>query len=305
MADHLIRALLRSHNIRLVAALTTELSRTAALRHKASPAAACAAGRGLTAGLLLATLSKSDERVTIQLIGNGPLRGVTVDAYGDGLVRGYPLEAQACAEVSMAGRQRLAPLIGREGVVNLVRDIGLRDRYQGQVTLVTSEIDEDIEAYLRDSEQIPSALGCEVVMEQDGPENGTIASAGGLLAQIMPDSPQGTQDLLRELQHSLRTGALYDLLREGPTTAKKLLELAAGPHVDELEIFDERPLRFQCRCDLERIEAMIAGLDTLALDEMISDGQAAITCNYCSEVYTVPKDALLRLRAQKPPREQQ
>lgn len=301
MADHLIRALLRSHNVRLVAALTTDLGSTAAARHKASPAAACALGRGLTAGLLLATLSKTQERVTIQLVGNGPLRGVTVDAYGDGLARGYPLEAQACAGVSMAGRQLLAPLIGRDGVVNLVRDIGLRDRYQGQVSLVTSEIDEDVEAYLRDSEQIPSALGCEVVIEEDG----RIASAGGLLAQIMPDSPQGTHDLLRELQHSLRTGALYDLLRGGVATAREILELAAGPYVDQLELFDERPLRFQCHCDLQRIEAMLGGLDTLALDEMISDGQAAITCNYCSEVYTVPKEDLLRLRAQKPSREQQ
>lgn len=306
MADHLIRALLRTHNIRLVAALTTDLCRSAASRHKATPAAACSLGRGLTAGLLLATLSKSEERVTIQVLANGPLRGLTVDAYGDGLVRGYPLDAQAAAGVSMAGRQRLAPLIGRDGVVNLMRDIGVRDRYQGQVSLVTSEIDEDIEAYLRDSEQIPSALGCEVVMaEENGP--GGIVCAGGILAQIMPDSPQDAQDHLRELQHALRTGSLYDLLAQGspPQSAKELLSLAAGPHRDQLTFFDERPLRFQCRCDLQRIEAMIAGLETLAIDEMIADGQASVTCNYCGEVYTVPKEDLLRLRAQKPAREQQ
>lgn len=305
MADHLIRALLRTHNIRLVAALTTDLCRTAASRHKATPAAACALGRGLTAGLLLATLSKSDERVTIQVVANGPLRGITVDAYGDGLVRGYPLDAQAAGGVSMAGRQRLAPLIGRDGVVNLMRDIGVRDRYQGQVSLVTSEVDEDIEAYLRDSEQIPSAVGCEVVMD----EAGGIVCAGGILAQIMPDSPQDAQDHLRELQHALRTGALYDLLAQGaqPQSAKELLSLAAGPRSnrDQLTFFDERPLRFQCRCDLQRIEAMIAGLETLAIDEMIADGQASVTCNYCGEVYTVPKEDLLRLRAQKPAREQQ
>ena len=104
-----------------------------------------------------------DRRVTIQVQGDGPLRGVTVDAYDDGSVRGYPLLPEACAAERMDRRQRLADLVGRDGVVNVVRDVGLSERFQGQVSLVTSEIDEDLEAYLRQSEQIPSALGTEAV----------------------------------------------------------------------------------------------------------------------------------------------
>jgi molecular chaperone Hsp33 len=301
MPDHLIRAMLPDLNIRLVAALTTELSRDAATRHKASPAASCALSRGLTAGLLLATLSKSEERVTLQILANGPLKGLTVDAYGDGLVRGYPVEPQGGLEASakMAKRQRLADLIGRQGVVNVVRDVGLRDRYQGQVELVTSEVDEDVEAYLRDSEQIPSAVGCEVVMD----ETGAIASAGGLLAQIMPDSPPQTRDHLRELQHALRTGELYDLLKTAPPSAEALLQLAARSL--SVRIIDERPLRFQCRCDLKRIEAMVGQLETVELDGLIAEGKAEITCNYCGAVYNLSQEDLLRLREQRPPREQQ
>ena len=117
MPDHLIRAMLPALNVRLVAALTTELSRNAAERHNTSAAAACALSRGLTAGLLLATLTKNEERVTLQLVGNGPLRGLTVDAYGDGLVRGYPLEPRGAEEATakMAKRQRMADLIGARG----------------------------------------------------------------------------------------------------------------------------------------------------------------------------------------------
>lgn len=303
MPDHLIRAMLPALNVRLVAALTTELSRTAATRHKTSAAATCVLSRGLTAGLLLATLSKTEERVTLQLVGSGPLRGLTVDAYGDGLVRGYVVEPQAAQDhaAKMARRQRTADLIGREGVVNVMRDIGVGDRYQGQVSLCTSEVDEDVEAYLRESEQIPSALGCEVVMDAAG----EVLMAGGVLAQIMPDSPQGTREHLRELQHAMRSGELYERLKSGPDSAKALVELSAGPYADRIDFIDERPLRFQCRCDLKRIEAMLVGMETVDLDGMIEEGEAKITCNYCSEVYRLSKDELLRLRAQKPPREKQ
>jgi len=301
MPDHLIRAMLPPLNVRLVAALSTDVCRTAKSRHKASPAAACALGRGLTASLLLATLSKTEERVTVQIVANGPLRGLTVDAYGDGMVRGYPLEPQAGLGISMASRQRLADLLGRSGVVNVVRDIGVRDRYQGQVALVTSEVDEDLEAYLRDSEQIPSALGCEVVMDAAG----EVLMAGGVLAQSMPDSPPVTAAHLRELQHALRTGALYHLLKSGPSSARALAELAAGPYAETVELIDERPLRFHCRCDLSRIESMLLGMDTVELDGMIEEGRAEITCNYCGRVYTLSRDDLLRLRAQRPQRETQ
>lgn len=305
MPDHLIRAMLPDLNVRLVAAMTTDLSRDAAQRHKATPAAACALSRGLTSALLLATLAKTEERVTLQIQANGPLRGLTVDAYGDGLVRGYPLDATAAPEATpkMARRQRMADLIGRDGVLNIVRDIGLRDRYQGQVALIVSEVDEDVEAYLRDSEQIPSALGCEVVMDAEG----GIVAAGGLLAQIMPDSPPSTKDHLRELQHALRSGELYDLMKTGPENAQALLRLAAGPYCDRIDLLDERALRFQCRCDLLRIEAMVMGMELVDLDAMIEEGEAKITCNYCSALYTLSKETLLRLRAQKPTatREQQ
>lgn len=298
--DHLYRGLIRELNMRLVVALCPELCRDAARRHKASPAAACALARGMVSGVLLATLSKTEERVTIQIQSNGPLRGLSVDAYGDGLVRGFPHAPQASLEASMAKRQRLAPLLGRSGVVHVVRDIGLRDRYQGQVDFVTAEVDEDVEAYLRQSEQIPSALGCEVTMDADG----TIVSAGGVLVQSMPDSPEETKHHLREVQHMLRSGELYDLLKTGPRSAKDLAKLVAGKYEGSLEIFDDRPLRFQCRCDRNRIAAMIGGLEIADLDEMIAEGQAEVSCNYCAQVYTIDRDELVRLRQARPQREQ-
>lgn len=300
MSDLLIRAVHRPLNLRIVSLVATELCQSAARRHQASAAAACALGRGLCAGLLLASVVPGGERVTIQLVGNGPLKGVTVDAYDDGAVRGYPLAASACAERLMNKRQILANLIGRDGVVNIVRDVGLKERFAGQVPLVTGEIDEDIEAYLRQSEQIPSALGCELTMDAAG----QVLSAGAVLLQSLPESPPETAVALRDAQHALRGGDLFDRLNAGPATPRELAQLLLGPHGGGIEVQDERPLLFRCRCDRGRIEAMIAGQSLEAIDEMISDGQAEVTCNYCGEIYRLSRDELLAVRQQKQARAQ-
>lgn len=288
LTDCLVRAVNRDIAIRVVAAVTTDLSRVAAARHRVLPPVACALSRGLSAGLLLSTLTRGDERVTLQIQCDGPLRGLTVDAYDDGDVRGYPAEPCPDLVLPVRQRQRLAPLVGY-GLLSVIRDIGLRDRYQGQTHLANGEIDEDVEHYLRGSEQIPSALGCEVLMGDDG-----IRRAAGFLCQVLPG---GDEALVESARGILRGGGLYELLRAGEVTPQEIC--AAVLPGTELELLDRRPLRFKCRCSRERIEAMLEGLSPRDLDEMMAEGQAQVTCNFCNEVYTIDVDTLARLRAGK------
>jgi molecular chaperone Hsp33 len=285
--DHLVRAIARAADVRVAAAITTGLVIEGADRHGLSPAASCAVGRALTSGLLLATLTKGGERVTVQLVGDGPIGSITVDAT-DGDVRGYAQHPKAGPDLQ-PGRISVAHTLGRRGVVNVLRDVGLRELYQGQVALVTGEVDEDVEAYLRSSEQVPSALGCEVVLGTDG----RVVAAGGVLVQSLPG---GAPDAVREMQHLLRTGGLYDLLVEGVHSAQTLAErlYAAAP----LELVgEERPVRFRCRCSEERISDTLRLLTTVDLDEMIADGKPAeITCNFCNTTYRIDQAALERIR---------
>jgi molecular chaperone Hsp33 len=293
VSDRLVRAIDRERNVRVAAAVTTRLVADAARRHQLSPAASNAVGRALSSGLLLATLTKGDERVTVQIIGDGPVGSITVDATGSGDVRGYALHGQAGAD--LGPQPRVADLVGRRGVVNVVRDLGMRELYQGQVALVTGEVDEDIEAYLRVSEQVPSALGCDVVLDGAG----AIQGAGGVLVQALPG---GEPDVVREVQHALRTGRLYDVLRDGvsaETLAERIYTL--GP----LEfIGDKRPVRFRCRCSPERIAEMLALLGTVDLDEMIAENKPAeVVCNYCNTRYQIGRAELEQIRARVAPRE--
>jgi molecular chaperone Hsp33 len=293
MHDHLIRAIAPERNLRVVCAVTSRLVAEAATRHALSPAAACAMGRALTSGLLLATLTKGGERCTIQLVGDGPLGGITVDATDAGDVRGYARNTDAGA----GGRASIARALGRNGVVNVVRDVGLKDLYQGQVALTNGEIDEDLETYLRVSEQVPSALGCDVVLGDDG----RVLAAGGILVQSLPE---GDSESVREMQHELRTGRLFEVLRAQPEVGARALAEQLYT-LGRLEpIGEERQVRFQCRCSQEKIGDMLKLLSTVDLDEMIAeDKPAEVTCNFCNQRYEIRRSELERIRALVAPRQ--
>lgn len=286
--DHLVRAIDRERHIRVCAAMTTGLVADAARRHELSAAATRAVGRALTSGVLLATLTKGDERVTVQLLGDGPLGSITVDANGAGDVRGYAHHPQAGAD--FPPERHVADVVGRRGVVNVLRDLGLKELYQGQTTMVTGEVDEDIEAYLRTSEQVPSALGCDVLLDASG----QVAAAAGVLVQAMPG---GDPDIVRDVQHALRTDLIGELLRQGVRSAKTIAERAwtAGP----LEFMaGDRGIRFHCRCSAERIGEMLALLGTVDLDEMIAENKPAeVVCNYCNTRYQIGRQELEQIRA--------
>lgn len=300
MGDLLVRGIDRAAGLRVAVAVTTDLAQEAARRHGAEGLGACALGRALTSSLLLATLTKGNERVTLQLQGDGPLGGITADATA-GDVRGYPIHPER-ARRPCDGRGRVVEVLGRHGVVNVLRDLGLKERYQGQIALVTGEVDEDVEGYLRSSEQVPSALGCDVVVEggevrasagclvQALPEE--VASYGGHAASL-PSEPRGP-DTVRAAQHALRIGVLWEALVRGGHSPRGLAETVYG---GPLEFLDERPLRFACRCSREKVEDSLTLLGTIDLDEMIAeDGRAEVTCNFCSSHYLVEREALERIR---------
>jgi molecular chaperone Hsp33 len=288
--DHLIRAIDRVANVRIVAVVTTQLAAEAARRHELSAGASCALGRALSSSLLLATLTKGHERVTLQLVGEGPIGSVTADANGNGEVRGYVLH-QAAGGSLPPGRPRIVELLGKRGVLNVVRDLGLKELYQGQVPFVSGEVDEDVEAYLRTSEQVPSALGADVVLD----DAGRIRAAGGVLVQTMPD---GDPEIVRQVQHALRSGRLYELMEGGERSAGAIAQALYPARPIEI-LGDARPVRFECRCSPERIADTLMLLGTVDLDEMIADSKPTeIVCNFCNTKYQIDRSELERIRAQ-------
>jgi molecular chaperone Hsp33 len=295
--DQIVRGLIDGGWARVVAVTTSGLAREAARRHQANGAAAVALARGLTAGLMLATLTKDEERVTLQVLGDGPLGGVTVDASAAGHARAYVKNPAVRLPPPPAGaRLALGPAVGRAGLVSVVRDVGLRENFRGQTSLVSGEIDEDVEHYLNASEQIDSALGCEALLDAAG----AVVVAAGILVQALPGSEAAAD--VAAARARLRSGAL------GRATAalaaggddcdlEALIAAALGQEVGAVQILDARPVSFRCPCSRTRAGASLALLGQSELAAMIlDDGKAEVICNFCRARYDFSETDLETIR---------
>jgi molecular chaperone Hsp33 len=279
MIDTIVRCLLRDPPLRVVAVSSTEVAREAARRHRAVGGAQVALGRGATAGLLLATLTKGGEQVTLQILGNGPLGSLLVDATDAGNVRVSLRNPDVLVPGPQGWRVSVADGIGKNGVVSVARDLGMRFQSTGQALMVSGEIDEDIENYLTTSEQIDSALGCEVLLG-----NGEVAASAGVLVQCMPG--EDAAEVVAGARARLRAGALTELVARGITEPADLARLLVGAPGDRLEVLDARPVRFHCPCSRERVQRSLELLDPEDLQSMVDDREGAeVTCNFCRAVY--------------------
>jgi molecular chaperone Hsp33 len=226
--------------------------------------------------------------VTLQILGDGALRGITVDANAAGEARGFVSGRDAAAPrdpwPGPRRRARLAALVGA-GVVNVIRDLGLRERYQGASALASGEIDEDVEHHLTVSEQVESALRCDAVLD----ERGGVRAAGGVLVQCLPG---GDVAAVARARARLAEG-LFAALAGGPGGAVELATRALGAGVDVLDV---RPVRFRCPCSRDRVCAALALCGEEELRAMLrDDGGAEVTCNFCAQPYRVDAGELGRL----------
>jgi molecular chaperone Hsp33 len=294
------RCILEGGAVRVVVALTTPAAREAARRHDARGAAALALARGTTAGLLLSTLAKDRERVTLQILGDGPFGGLTVDAHSSGHVRAYLKNPAARLPHSLNAlppidpfRQSLAAGVGSSGIVSVVRDLGLREAFRGQTALSSGEIDEDVERYLTESEQIDSALACDAMLE--GAPDAGVAISGGILVQALPGSDGA--ELVDAMRLRLRGGAFARALGTRPPSAEALALAVLGPDGSSLQLLDSRTVAFHCPCSRERAGASLALLGSAELGEMIlEDVPAEVTCNFCRERYLFDEAELEAIR---------
>jgi molecular chaperone Hsp33 len=292
--DHLLRALLPRHNVRVVAAVTGDVAREAARRHGAVGGVAAALGRAATAGLLLATITKDKERLTAELAGDGPLGSLMVDAAADGAVRVYVKNPTITIPALPQAHVPLGRAIGTAGHVRVARDLGLREIVSGQTSLIDGEVDTDIEHYLVASEQIPSVLACETFLGTDLDPT----ASGGILLQTLPGGE--ALPLLEEMRAELRHGALGRALaaigRDG--NAEALARAVLGPESHDLLSLDTRPLRFHCACSKERAASALALLGAAQLQLMADeDDGAEVTCDFCRARHHFTRADLDHIRA--------
>ena len=290
MTDRLIRATAADGGIRAVAAITTNLTETARLRHRLSAVSTDALGRAMTAGLLLTSGMKTKfARVNVRIKGNGPIGGLMVDAGVDGTVRGYVTHPHVEVPLNDAGKLDVGGAIGQEGFVYVYRDLGYGRPYSSTVDLISGEVGDDIANYLYSSEQTPSALVLGVSMNSQN-----VQSAGGILIQVLPKAARDESlvTLLEDRVSGLQ--GFTPLLQSGLDLPAILEELLGDLG---LNIFpDEKELKFDCPCSEQRMLGALKLLGVEELQDMIAtDKGAEATCDFCGEVYQVSEDRLSQL----------
>ena len=275
MNDYIIRATAANDQIRAFAAVTTEMVETAREHHNTSPVATAALGRLLTAGAMMGSMMKGEKDVlTLQIKAGGPLQGITVTADSQGNV---------CIPANSKGKLDVAGAVG-PGFLTVIKDMGLKEPYSGQVMLQTCEIAEDLTYYFATSEQVPSAVGLGVLMNK----NNTVRQAGGFIVQLMPFAEE--EVISRLEQNVQKINSVTNLLEEGHTPESLLEKVLEG---FDVQINEKMDTRFRCNCSKERVAKALISIGRKELNEMIQEGKPIeMNCHFCNTNYNFTVEEL-------------
>ncbi|MCA9979701.1 MAG: Hsp33 family molecular chaperone HslO, partial [Anaerolineales bacterium] len=267
------------------------LVQEASTRHETSPTASAALGRGLTGAALMGALLKVRQRIAIKFEGDGPLRKMLVESDAYGKVRGYVSRP----DISLPENPGTADPydVGRAigaGLLTVVKDLKLRDLHESLVPIATGQVDEDLELYLNQSEQIPSAVQVGTRLDQ----HGEVLASGGLLIQNLAGYENTAIHQIAE--RILDLPPMVDRLAEGQTVEEIAAELFDGLEIG-YEVLEKRPLVFLCGCSRERSIKALTTLGTEDIEAMIEEGQAVVDCHFCHERYLFSAEELQEILA--------
>lgn len=282
--DYMVRAVAAGGSIRAFAVTSRDLVEEGRKRHNSSPVVTAALGRLMSGAVMMGAMMKGDkDLLTIQVRSAGPMRGMTVTADTAGNVKGYPYVPDVVIPANAKGKLDVSGAVG-EGIMNVIKDMGLKEPYVGQIALQTGEIAEDLTYYFAASEQIPSSVGLGVLMNRDN----TVKRAGGFIIQLMPFTPD---DIIDALEKNLMTvTSVTELLDEGLTPEELLEKILEGMDV---EITDRMPVRFYCGCSKERVKKAVISIGKKDLKEMIAENKPVeVHCDFCNTAYIFEIDEL-------------
>lgn len=291
MTDYIVRATAADSQIRAFAITSRELVEKARQYHNTSPVVTAALGRLISGGAMMGVMMKGEKDIlTLQVKGSGPLKGLTVTADFMGNVKGYPQVPDVILPANSKGKLDVAGAVGA-GILNVIKDMGLKEPYVGQIALQTGEIAEDLTYYFATSEQVPSAVGLGVLMER----NNTVKQAGGFIIQLMPFTDE---QVIAQLEDRIAmVTSVTDLLEQGHTP-ETLLSYILGDL--DLEITDRIPTRFYCNCSKERVSKAIISIGEKDLQEMIDENKPIeVNCHFCNTNYEFTPEELRALKASR------
>ena len=284
MSDYVVRGMAAGGQVRFFGAYTRDLVEEARQIHGTSPVATAALGRLLTAGAMMGAMCKNDsDLVTIQIKCDGPIGGLGVTADAKANVKGYIYHPMVMLPPSDKGKLDVGGALGG-GVLQVIKDLGLKEPYSGQTALVSGEIAEDLTYYFASSEQIPTSVALGVLMNK----NNTVGQAGGFIVQMMPYAQEEVTSALEKKLAAFSSVTQH--LNEGETPEEIISSLLEGFDVEFEETISSR---YYCNCSRDRVEKAVISVGRKELEDMIEEGKPIeVNCHFCNSHYHFSVDDL-------------
>ena len=285
MKDKIIKALAHNGKISITCANTTNLVEEARKIHDLSPVATAAFGRLLTIASIMGNEMKNqNDKMTIQIKGNGPIGTMLVTANNIPQVKGYVGDAHVDLPLNEFGKLDVGEAVGHEGYINVIKDIGLKEPYIGVSPLVSGEIAEDFANYFVNSEQRQAAVALGVLVDRNG-----VKSAGGYLITPMPDATE--EEISKVEQAIFKAGAISKMLDENLSLEDIAKKVTGDENIEILE--DNITPEYKCDCSKEHMKDALISIGKKDLEEILKeDGKAELLCHFCNKKYTFTKEEL-------------
>ncbi len=285
MKDKLIKAVAKDGQVRILAAGTTNLVNEAVKAHGCAPTSAAALGRILTAGSLMGSMLKGEKEViTLKMDGNGIAEGLVATAYADGSVKGFIGNPAADLPANSIGKLDVGGIIGKDGRLVVIRDLGLKEPYIAQVPIYSGEIGDDIAYYFTVSEQTPSAVGVGVLVDTDL----SVKASGGIIIQMLPGADEMLADVITYRLQDL--GGISKFLASGKTVDDMVNFMFDDM---DLKILEEIEPEFKCDCSREKVEKALISIGKDELQEIYDEGkEEEIKCHFCNKSYKFNHDEI-------------
>lgn len=256
--------------------------------HKTSAVVTAALGRLTTGAAIMGSMLKGNkDSITLRVKGDGPVGTMIAVSDSKGNVKSYVSNPIVELPLNSYGKLDVAGAVGKNGQVNIIKDLGLKEPYVGQTPIVSGEIAEDLTYYYATSEQTPTVFGLGVLVNPDL----SVKSAGGYLVQLLPFTDEECIDVIEKNIDKLPP--VSTMFAEGLTPEQIAMKILDGLNPNVLDSFN---VAYKCDCSSERFEKALISLGIEELEDIIlTQDNLEIKCHFCNEDYSYNKDYIKKL----------
>lgn len=285
--DNLLRGISENGGIVFYGVDSTDIVREMERVHKTSAVTTAALGRLLTAAAMMGAMLKSrTDSMTLQIKGGGPAGRLMAVVDGDGHLKGYVQNPVVELPPREEGHLDVGGAVGHDGTLDVIRDLGLREPYIGQVPLVSGEIAEDVTRYFAISEQTPTVCALGVLVNEDL----SVRCAGGFIVQLLPGALESE---IVQLEKNIAAMPSVTSMMEQGKTVKDMLDMALDTFAPE--VLDTSFVEYRCDCSEERVRRMLKSLGKKEVENLRNeDPVAEVHCQFCDKTYRVDLNEILK-----------